>query len=377
MSARRTLLPVVVALLAVTAGCGAVLPGGDSGVDGPAVTETVPGTADLVVHVDVDGLRDDQSLAELRDLNLSDARETAGNRSDIDDNDETFDALLNASEVDVEKLHSVTVFARYPPADPSGTLSAAGEGEGETEGPEAYGAAILVADWETADLVSSIEAASRVETDEDATVEPAEPLDLQEEQYRDHTLYVPANESRDGALAVLEDGVFAVGPRTAVEDAVAVQTGDRESMNGTLRQAYDDTPEDGLVRFAVDVPRDRVPDSAFDTESQFNTALFANVTAVDGAFFTGEDTVGAQVGLVFTDAQVAGDAADVVDGARQVYRGLVTNETAKTLLASENLSVAQDGTSVTVTSEHSVDFVKGLLQMLANYEPEDEDEPYV
>ena len=80
-------------------------------------------------------------------------------------------------------------------------------------------------------------------------------VDVTERTYRDRTVYASGNGSQ---LAVLGDGQYVLGTPTAVERTVDVRNGEVGTVGGEIRTAYD-AARGGYMRFAFDIPAERVP----------------------------------------------------------------------------------------------------------------------
>ncbi|MEF8908430.1 MAG: type IV pilin, partial [Haloarculaceae archaeon] len=94
-------------------------------------------------------------------------------------------------------------------------------------------------------------------TDAEVTELVETSVDVTDRTYRDRTVYASGNGSQ---LAVLGDGQYVLGTPAAIERVVDVQHGDVEPVNGEARTAYD-AARGGYMRFAFDIPPERVPGS--------------------------------------------------------------------------------------------------------------------
>lgn len=326
--ARKGLVVLLLTLAVALAGCS----GGGLGLlggDGPAAVDQVPAGVDTVVRVDM-AITSDATTQALAEAGAESAPTAPSQPTSLAEARSDF---LNETGLDPATADEMVSFQKRPEAGSLGTAQ--------------YAGVILHADWETEAVLDAIQNESTV-TYEQTT-------------YNGKTVYAPAEEPEFGSadwVAVLDDGQFVVGSEAAVKDAIDVTTGDSEAFGGDLRTAYDES-RDGLVTFVTTVPQDQIPT---ETGAQLDTAAYRDVETVSGVYYTTSNAAGVEMQFHTASADGAADVADVTDGAISIASGYTENETAKDALRA--IEVTQDGTTVTVTYEDSVDTVDELLTYL-------------
>lgn len=190
------MLAVGLSALLVTAGCAGAI--GELGTDGDGGSgphvDSVPASAEYVAYVDAAGMASDESLRSIANAALEASSEDEDAPGDVD---AAFTAAENDSGLDPTRVHAVTAFGATP------------ENPMERGGSSAM---VLSTSYTEDELVSAME---------------AEGVERSEETYGDTTLYVDESDERgEAVLAVLGDGTFALGDRSAVERVVDVRSGD-------------------------------------------------------------------------------------------------------------------------------------------------------
>lgn len=328
---RLALLAVGLSALLVTAGCSGAIGGlgGDGGSDGPQL-DSVPASAEYVAYVDAAGMASDESLRAVANAALE-------ARSEYDDDaPEDVDAMLEQTEsdsgLDPEKVESVTVFGKSA-EDPM-----AGDGRA---------AMILSASYTEDELVSAMESKDG---------------ELTESTYGDTTLYsYESDEFDESTLAVLGDGEFVLGDRSAVENALDVRAGDADELGGDLKSTFQNTRDDGYVRFAMAVPSDDLPSEDVAGDAPLDASTLQTVEYVSMSFATGGGNVTTTMHLVSASESDAEQTYDLVDGAVSLYASMGSEEAADALDA---VSVEQDGDTVTVTHSDTVENVESLVKTM-------------
>jgi len=333
---RLALLAVGLSALVVTAGCAGSLGGlgasdGGGGGDG-AQLDSVPASAEFVGYVDAAGMASDESLRSIANAAL----EARGEYDDDDDAPADVDAMLEQAEsdsgLDPESVESMTVFgtsAENPTADGSGTS-----------------AVILSASYSESELVSAMENGSDVE--------------FSESTYGDTTVYsYEGDEDYEGTLAVLGDGEFALGDRSAVESVVDVRAGDADQLGGDLKTAFRNTDEDGYVRMAMATPTERLAEEDVAEDAPVNVSTLNTVEYVSTSFGTGDGNVTTAVNLVAASESDAEQTYELVDGALSLYSSAGGEELQGGLDA---VSVERNGDTVTVTHSDTAENVEALVE---------------
>jgi hypothetical protein len=327
--ARRALLAVALASMLVTAGCTGFLDSGDGSSAGGAQLSAVPNDATVVGYVDAAGMVEDDSLRELANAAFEAQNANSEYYSGPTSVEAWLDQMQNQSGLDPTKVQDLTFF---------GTA-------GENVPTNAQQAGMIIrTDFTEDELVSSMKDSG---------------TEFSTETYKDTTLYTYGYENQNG-LAALGDGSFAVGDLAAVKSVLDVQAGDTDALSGDLTTQFQNT-DDGYVRFAASVPQDQVPTEQLGQGSPINTSAFNTVQYVSGSMATSGDTVSTQMNLVSQSSDDAARISDVMDGALSVYSGVGNDQVRKTL---ENIEVAQNGDTVTVSFSDSVDTLKERIEML-------------
>lgn len=205
-----------------------------------------------------------------------------------------------------------------------------------------YRARLVSADWRTAELVAVVEA------DANAT--------LTAENYGDRQLY-----AGDGvAVAVVENGTFAVGNGTAVRDAVDVAAGEREPVSGPLRTRFEDRA--GYFRFAFRFRPETVPEYEFVGGSIRSVEYVATEYRVNGSNVATESVV------VTEDADSARSVKGLLAFARTIYGQQTENETLAAELGKLRFDV--EGNTVVSSYESTPERYRVLLRGLYYQQPE-------
>jgi len=333
---RLALLAVALSALVATAGCAGSLGGlgaSDSGGGGDgAQLDSVPASAEYVGYVDAAGMASDESLRSIANAAL----EARGEYDD--DAPADVDAMLERAEsdsgLDSGSVESMTVFgtsAENPTAD---------------DGSSGASAVILSASYGEDELVSAMENGSDAE--------------LSEGTYGDTTVYSYEGdgEYEEGTLAVLGDGEFALGDRSAVESVVDVRAGDADQLGGDLETAFQNTDDDGYVRMAMATPTERLAEEDVAENAPVNVSTLNTVEYVSASFGTGDGNVTTAVNMVAASESDAEQTYELVDGALSLYASAGGEELQSGLDA---VSVEQNGDTVTVTHSDTTENVEALV----------------
>jgi hypothetical protein len=340
---RLAALAIGLSALLVTAGCAGSLGGigaSDDG-NGPHV-DSVPASAEYVAYVDAAGMASDESLRSIANTAL-DAR------GEVDDDAPAdvgalFEQAENDSGLDPTGVEAVTAFGTTP------------ENPMEADGTSAM---VLSTAYDETEVVEAMEQKG---------------AELTEETYGDTTVYAydgneafESDEAAEGALAVLGDGTFAAGDRSAVEDVVDVRAGDADALDGDLKSAFEDT-DDGYVRFATATSNEELPSRNVAAGRQMNVSALQTTEYVTGSFATDDGNLTTTVNLVTSSESDAERTYEFVDGALSVYSSLagMDGEVQDVLDA---VSVEQHDETVIVEYTDSVDDVEAHVEALYGLAP--------
>jgi hypothetical protein len=313
--------------------------------DAPGMLDTVPEDVDVVVQSQT-GFYQDPTTEQLVNGFIDISKENSPSYSGPDDYEEWLEDAQESSDLEVEKLDSLTIYATYPEQTESGA-----GGLGVTGTRDAYVGVLIDSEWAAADFIDAGE----------------NDTEYEQEEYEGYTVYNESVEFGSSTwIGVLDDGKYVLGSEEAVKDAIDVDRGDEEPFDNDVRAAFENT-RDGYLRFAAAVPQDRIPEDigAGDTSSTpVDYSEFRNVEMLSGAYFTNnEDTIGMEMRLTAGDSEAAADIADVVDGGVSFVRGSTNVEAAKTLL--ENVEIEQNEDTVTITFESEVEQIIETFESLA------------
>ncbi|SEV87934.1 hypothetical protein [Halobacterium jilantaiense] len=328
---RLALLAVALSALLVTAGClGSVGNLGANDTSAEPQLDSIPASAEYVSYVDAAGMADDESLRSIANTAMEASGEYDDGPTDVDG---VFDQAENDSDLDPSKFDTMTAFGTAP-ENPM-------EGEGSA-------AAVLATSYTEDEVVAAIE---------------KQDGELTEETYGDTTLYAYESDEDDvSVLAVLGDGTFAAGDRSAVESVIDVRNGDADALNGDLKATFEDT-EDGYVRFAMAMPSEAdVPSGEQSVVgNQMDVSALGNVTHVSGSFATSDGNVTTTMSLVAASEGDATEVYNAFDGVLSLYASMGEEDSA-TQSVLDAVSVSQDGETVTVTHTDTVENVESQVE---------------
>lgn len=330
VSLRTVLVVLVAGALVASAGCTGALDGGGDGSSAsvePAL-DVVPAGSDAVFYADVNGALDDDELRSVADTMYS-TEESAP-----DDLDEAIERAQDNVSLELSGVQAVTAYGQND----------------STSVDDAYGAAVVSADWSTEELIDAME------NDSEITFE--------NETYAGHDIYLPADDDDvSSAVGVVSDTRYVIGDQAAVEDALEVANGDADAFEGDVRDAFENTPDDAHVRFAVGVPQNQY-DTGDAGGSQFDTGIFNDVSVVSGSQSTPDGNVSLSMTAQFGSESNASDAGDATEGIVQIARVYVQDNQTQELLADEHLSIETDGADLTITATNSVETITDLIESL-------------
>lgn len=159
--------------------------------------------------------------------------------------------------------------------------------------------------------------------------------------YNGQTVYAPANAS-NRYIGVLGEGELVVGTQAAVRDTIDVSAGDADSVEGSLRRAYEDT-DNGTVRFATTAPARWVPS---DTGGFLNTEAYEKLDTASGTYYIEGGDAGLVLRLGASGRANAQTVAQATEGATVIGQRTIENESVAAALDSVN--VTREGETVTV-----------------------------
>lgn len=236
--------------------------------------DRVPQEADAVAHVDGEALTADETI---QNVTLEAYHFQTVNRYYRGPHlDEQLAPFLESDAVSLRTASDLTFYAGLTD---------------QTRVDENYTGVVVEADWRPRAVVRAVA------------------NDTSKTTYAGHDLYLPTDGGR--AVAVLDEGEYAVGTPAAVRDAVDVAEGDAPTVDGELRDTFETAREKraGYTTFAYPFPTRAVPDIAF-----VNTSAFHSISTVSGVYYRNETANGTNLGVELrlrTGGKVA--ARDVAD----------------------------------------------------------------
>lgn len=314
-------------IAAVLAGCLDDAPiVGDDGDGGSASLEGVPSSATGVVYLDAGGLLEDDLVEQGVNRSLEVLSAQGATAPPAEDYQDMLSMAESEVGLDPMGLQSVLFFT---------------DSAGSTAG------LLFEADWSEDDIVGAIE-------DQGTT--------LTERAEDGHTIY--AGESGQDGLAALADGRYLFGEEGTITAVLSVLSGDADSVDGPLADAYADTS--GLVRFAADVRDTDVSETTEELSSM------EDATTLSGSLTASEDTRAFTLEVSTDDADSATDLAEEIDAIVTLAESQIDQypEIQEIIDDPERhldtVAVSQSGSTVTITYSGSVDLVaEGGMVVLA------------
>lgn len=338
---RLALLAVGLSALLVTAGCAGSLGelGANDASAGSAELGSVPASAEYVGYVDAAGMADDEALRSIANTAME-ARNAEQNSTDEPtDVDAMFEEAESDSGLDPEKVEEVTAFGTAAD-DPMAESGAS--------------AMILSASYTEDELVSAMDSSD---------------AEVTEGTYSNTTVYDYESDAdyqnAESVVAVLGDGEFALGDRSAVESVIDVRAGDAEALDGDLKTTFENTDGDSYVRMAMATPTDRLADEEAADSAPLDMSALNTVEYVSMAFGTGNGNVTTTLNMVAASDSDAEQTYELVDGAVSLYAGMGSEELQDGLGA---ISVEQNGDTVTVTHSDTVENIESLVEKMYDSE---------
>lgn len=297
-------------LLHALAGCQALGGDGASGAADATRIDAAPVGADAVVGLDVAALLADSPIREGIDRFLTEGP-----------GPQTVEAALDRAESEGG-------------LDPRGVRELLGFGTFREPSPNG---AVLWTDWSRSELFDALETRAG---------------GAGETTYGDRPV-LTGGAGRDGAVGVLEDGVFAVGEQATVEATIDRWREEADPLGGEVREAYVSAGS-GHARFGFDVPTEEIP---AETGGPFDASPLEELTYGYGSLTTdGRLTVS----LRATGEGAAGDAASIIESglalAREEVRTAPESERRERLQqVLAGTAVDQQGRVVTVDTENGIE----------------------
>lgn len=322
VSVRKLGILLLVATLAVSAGCTGVLD--DGGSSGGDPIDNVPADQNVLVEVDADVL-DDETTWQLL---------AAGNEEDSDVPTETeletaFAVVEAQAGLDPGDVERVLLFGQTDEA-----LQNVDDPVDAAQGDDERVGFIVETDWQQENVTAALEEAGE-STLTEASYEPQPGVLYQ----------VGESDDDDPAyLGALGGGTFVFGDEASVRASLDTEYDGADSLSGDLRDAYDDT-RDGLVTMAMVLPEEQ-QDSASSQVGEFD--------ALTAVYYTDGSSVGLEARLAMGSES---DANELSQGGSMLLSTYQNDDSldagARQLI--ENVEISQDGSDVVLTFDSDVD----------------------
>ncbi|WP_415381001.1 hypothetical protein [Halosimplex sp. TS25] len=229
-----------------------------------------------------------------------------------------------------------------------------------------YSGAVVYADWSEDDVIAAVSNSSDKEY-ENTTVDGVtvyQPVENESDEEDELSFGPPEPEEW---IAVLDEGEYVFGTQDAVNDTIDVAAGDAESVDGDLASAYEETRDDGYLRYAQRSQNVNITEinRTMGQQTGLNVTAYAqaynDLHVTSGSYYIAEDdTLGFESRILTNSTDTAQDVQDITQGFISIQAGAIQNETLEDQLRSTN--VTRDGTTVTVTRETSVDTAVTLIK---------------
>lgn len=309
---------VLVAGLVVVGGGGAAAYAatGGFGASGANLADTVPAGVDAVVYADMSVARDGTTATLVNGyINVTQQVNPA---YDGPGSYQEFVIRQSGGEnLSAGGLNEAIAYGRYPNQSATDLRAVSTTG---------YFGVVFDAEWSEDELVAEL-------SDGDAETR----------EYEGYTVYVVQSDRLDSPpmwVGVLDSGQYVLGTANATKDALDTDRGASDTFGGELRSEYENTREDGYLRFAAEMPTERIPDTR-----EYET--LRTVETVAGSYYTEGDEIGIEARMTTGSSSDADDLQSIVEGSLASASQFTTSEDVAAVF--DNVSVEQDGNAVTVT----------------------------
>lgn len=154
-----------------------------------------------------------------------------------------------------------------------------------------YAGIIFEASWTEDELVNGLEDSG-----------PA----FEESTYNGKTIYESQNEYLEVNLGIIEENHYVLGTADAVKDTIDVASGDEESIEKELINAFNSTPRNSEIRVAARVPQYRIPDKIpAGRDDGITLDAYRDVPYVSGSIGSSGDSIRIAVTMHAEDKDAA------------------------------------------------------------------------
>ena len=272
----------------------------------PSLEELVPEGVDLMGQVKLTEVLGDEDVAQLYTLLPKEEDQPA-----------TFQDLLDFAEdeigVDLKDFSKAVFFG--------------------TVGDDASFGAIAEGTFEQEALLRKIEQTADIQ--------------ISTGQYKGHILHTLTVEDEEYAFFFPDAEMLVFGSRSAVQQVVDVQEGDRAPVQGVVLDTFNSL-NDPWIKLASKIPSAALADLP-DLSGQlpFNVQPFFDIQVVSFSLDKIREDFSGRVAMDFASRDSARDAGDVVDGGLKLVRGLLGDERIKALLNKVDVSTTEDNVTIT------------------------------
>jgi hypothetical protein len=318
-------------LLAGGAVYGVLALGGGSGST-PALMDTVPANASMVVTAEGAAVEAETSRQVVDSaLNASGVREP-GNYTELV-------ALAGVGTgLDTDDLDRIVAY---------GTVAHGNDADAETRG---YLGVLVESEWSESGFVAAVAGRSQASR----------------ESYSGFTVHVVGEGANATWVGVVEEGRYVVGTEAAVTDALDVVAGEQSAWDGDVRAALDRV-DDGSVRFASAVPRSFLQENPTLNQQGLPVDFSAikSTRVLAGSMRTERENVTMQLRVRTNTTANAETLTGQLDGFASIRASMASSQAVGSALRATTFE--QDGETVVVSYEGpEAEFVPAFRRLVAD-----------
>jgi hypothetical protein len=282
--------------------------------------ELVPHNADLIAKIQLSKIINDRDFRDAYDSSQKDLGQprTA---------EEGLDELVRDMGVDLRNFSQCIIFTDI------------------TRLNTGYGAAIVEGTFDEEQFISNIEQKAGEK--------------FSSSDYKDYKLYT--DEEADFGIAFLNDSIFIIGTTEAIKDAIDVNEGVREPINGVVLKTYNQLG-DVLIKCALKFPEEAI--QAITEESMaedFPMPLtpFSDIDIVGFSFNKKASTIPIQITFHYLRSDSAENAKETFSGAISLFKGMSQDPELEDML--DKLEVSVTDSSLTLSFEVALNEIGKLM----------------
>lgn len=312
---------------------------------GSSVPDTIPEDADSVLFADVEAILGDEGVQALTDAYLEQQ-----SQYEYYDGPESFEEALeefeDESDIELGKVKQATVFSEFG-------------SEEYSMFNEEYGGLILQIDITIEDIVDSLEDNGSTEFDEG--------------EYNGNVVFEAENDELMVGVLPADESI-AIGTEDAVEDVIDVASGDEESMDDDLADAFNATRESPF-RFASRLPDTdetrEIPEEVegFDEDGNremTDISVIDDVETVGGSVYRDGTVRGLEVSLNTDSESTAEEIVELVEDLQSDWVERLeqsdSEEAGDAANVLDEITVEQDGATVLSSLEKEISEMEALIE---------------